>query len=207
MGVVDVIDLTDECDIRRTVSGTGAQGGGDDSLETGPEILQLRQAVFHGLDLFSGPWPWRLVKDLGYFNLNRQGGCGNPRLAHISRDADGGELLRKFALPAAAACSIALIRRPDRPQTPFQLAGHVVRRPGATDRDQPVLVQVFNRFSGNRFREENRARAPILVHVDSPGSGGFRREIEVACPDDDGDPGLKQVEDVLRNHGSAKCRS
>jgi hypothetical protein len=79
------------------------------------------------------------MKYVGDVDVDGQGGRGDPGFAQVGRYTDGDEFFDKFAVPVAAALAITLIGRPDRPDPSFQLAGHMIGRPGATDRHESVL--------------------------------------------------------------------
>ncbi len=79
------------------------------------------------------------MEDLGHVDLDGQSGLGNPGLTDLRRNADGDELSGKFTVPALAVFPVARTGRPDCAQASLQLAGDVVGRPGAADRDLTVL--------------------------------------------------------------------
>lgn len=142
------------------------------------------------------------MKVVGYVDFNGQRGLGDPGRAGFSGDSDGDKFSDELTVPGLAVFLIALVDRADRAQAPLELAGHVICRPGATDRDQTILAQVLERLPGNRFRQEDRDGAAILSYSNAPGSCAFGHEVRVACAHHDRDPGLKETDHHWRNHGS-----
>src|SRR5512146_371377 len=111
------------------------------------------------------------MKDVDHVDFNGQRGFGDQGLAGFRRDADGDKFSDELTVPGLAVFLVALIDRADRAQAPLELAGHMICRPGATDRDQTILSQVLERLLGNRFRQEDRDGAAILSYSNAPGSG------------------------------------
>src|SRR5688572_2977582 len=96
------------------------------------------------------------MKHVCHVDFNGQSRFGHPGIAHVGGNTDGDEFLSELTMPVSAVFPIGGPRRSDSPQTSLDLTSHMIRWPGATDGDQPVVFQVLKSLLGNRFGKEDR---------------------------------------------------
>jgi hypothetical protein len=98
-------------------------------------------------------------------------------------------------VPSSAYISIRTGRRLDVPDLAFELAGNVVCRSGAGNRDLSVVTKVLDSLPRDRLGQEDRDRAPLGTDTDTPRTCAFRHERGITGADHDRDTCLKEIDD------------
>src|SRR6476659_4049622 len=139
--------------------------------------------------------PWCLIEDIGDGDFNGNGRFCDPSLAQGGRHTNGFQFGHEFAVPLPAYISIRTGRRLDVPDLAFELAGNVVRRSGAGNRDLSVVTEVLDGRPHDRIGQKDRDRLTFGTDTDTPRTCAFRHERGITGADHDRDTCLKEIDD------------